>query len=137
MYATIEAIEQANRAIGHHWFEPAAMRFFRSRVSSRVYPTPSGAFFVSSERGSHQKARRYSVRFCDARGRIETVGEFQAYAGARRARSVRAFCVRRGACVRARKRECAGMTMTTKEGKRLASAYAAARLRELVEKVER
>lgn len=83
MYATIDEIKQANRAIGHHWFEPAAMRFFRSRVSATVYPTPNGAFFVSSERGSHQTARRYSVRFCDARGRIETVDEFQAYATAR------------------------------------------------------
>lgn len=85
MYATIEAIEQANRAIGHHWFDTDSLRFFRSRVSSRIYPTPSGAFFVSSECGSRQKARRYSVRFCDARGRIETIGEFQAYVTARAA----------------------------------------------------
>lgn len=84
---TIDTIRDHNRRAGFHWFDPSTLRWFRSRVHSTVYPTATGALFVSSEQYvSHYPAyraepRKYTVRTYDsATGEIDTVGEFQAYA---------------------------------------------------------
>jgi len=67
---------------GNHWFEPASLRFFCSRVSSAVY---GGRYFVSSEQGGRDiwgGERRYSVRevtYLDGHMTIDTVGEFGEY----------------------------------------------------------
>ena len=74
IYFTIQQIKDANKAIGHHWFEPGTLRFFNSRVSGPVI----GNMFVSSEKGPDE-IRRYTIRKC-TNGAITTVGEFQAYA---------------------------------------------------------
>jgi hypothetical protein len=64
---------------GGHWFDRDTLRFFRSRVSSRVYQGFGGVYFVSSERGPSGK-RRYSVRsFDQSTASIETAGEFQQF----------------------------------------------------------
>ena len=76
-----------------HWFEPATMRFFASRVCQRAYVGPHGTTFVSSEqfRPTHgdPAPRMYSVQrvYQDSNGRwtVETVGAFQAYATRREA----------------------------------------------------
>lgn len=79
-YDTISEIKQVNAAIGHHFFEPASMRFFESKIASRtVY---GGHFFITSERftGSDgvSQPRMYTLRAC-YNGKVETVGEFQQY----------------------------------------------------------
>lgn len=74
-------IKAANAAKDGHWFEPATLRFFRSRVGDTVYQGPGGVYFVSSEqfvdsRGNADE-RRFTVRQFDPEsGDINTVGEF-------------------------------------------------------------
>ena len=73
-------IRKANKAAGHHWFDPDSMRFFRSRIGSKVYEGPGGIYFVSSEQfvGSDWIAapRRYTVRkFDPTTGGVDTAGE--------------------------------------------------------------
>jgi hypothetical protein len=79
-YETIAEIKEANKAIGHFFFEPASMRFFKSKIASRtVY---GGHFFITSEQfvGSDNIAqpRRYTIRACYG-GRVDTIGDFQQY----------------------------------------------------------
>jgi hypothetical protein len=81
---TIEQIKAANHRAGRFFFEPATMRFFRSRVGSSVYQGPGGVFFVTSEQfvasvwndrrsyGRHFTVRQFNPETAD----IKTVGEF-------------------------------------------------------------
>lgn len=78
---TIDDIKDANHAHGGHWFEPATLRFFRSRVGTTVYQGPGGIFFVSSEQFRDHNGvpypRRYTVRqFTPESATVETVGTF-------------------------------------------------------------
>ena len=58
MIHTIEEIKARSRALnkkkggkpGAWWFSAGNMRFFSSRVSSVVFPVPSGAYFITSAR---------------------------------------------------------------------------------------
>ena len=83
MLHTIEEIKVAVKKAGGHWFDPKSLRFFRSHVYSPAIPIPSGALFVSSEQyvsvRGEKGPRRYSVRFCNDNGEINTVGDFQQY----------------------------------------------------------
>lgn len=72
-YSNIEEIKAANRAGGYAWFEPDAMRFFRSRISKEVF---GGMIFVSSELDYAGRSRRYTVRYIRPDGSIGTVGDF-------------------------------------------------------------
>lgn len=79
-YNSINEIKEANASIGAHFFEPATMRFFNSKIASRtVY---GGRYFITSEQfvGSDHVAqpRRYTIRACYD-GRVDTVGDFQQY----------------------------------------------------------
>ena len=87
---TIEDIKRLNSEQGGHFFDRDAMRFFNSRVLSRVmvYPYDNGElYFVTSER-YEDEPRKYTLRsICvrewDARyGRVEQVGEFQQFSSA-------------------------------------------------------
>lgn len=76
-------IWQANRAAGSHWFDPSTMRFFRTRVSSTVYPFEGGAAFVTSEQYDDTSPSLYTVRvFHAATGGVGTAEghEFQEFA---------------------------------------------------------
>ena|SRR3990167_7849321 len=79
-YFTISQIKEANRARGHHFFEPATMRFFRSRVLRGVI---GGRYFITSEQfessTGYRAPRKYSVRECLDNGEIRTHDEFQAF----------------------------------------------------------
>lgn len=75
-YLTIREIKEANANAGHHFFEPATMRFFRSRVLRGVI---GGKYFVTSERREYDTPRCYSVRVAHDNGHIDTVGEFCGY----------------------------------------------------------
>jgi hypothetical protein len=84
----ITDIKRANKAAGNHWFEPATMRFFNSKVESRIYEGPGGVYFVTSERRERDMPKRYSVRVFDpSTGDIDTVGEFQEFSGLHNARA--------------------------------------------------
>lgn len=79
MLNTIEEIKQANKDADGHWFDADTMRFFRSRVSRKVYPVEAGTYFVTSERFDDNSPRLYTVRFIWTDGDVETQGEFQQY----------------------------------------------------------
>lgn len=64
-FNTLGEIKTAMTNTGSHWWDKAALRFFSSRVSESVYPTPYGTFFVTSER-DYPLPRRYTVRFIAA-----------------------------------------------------------------------
>lgn len=74
-------IKQYCEAAGNHFFEPATMNFFNSKVQTkRPY---NGRIFVTSEKcGSWP--RRYTIREV-WNGGIRTVGEFMAYSSRREA----------------------------------------------------
>lgn len=81
-YRTVEDIKKANADAGQFYFSRDTMRFFASRVLGRVFVNDAdpGAWFVTSEKGPHDDSlRRYTVRYADERGHIDTVGEFQAH----------------------------------------------------------
>lgn len=81
-FETVEAIADANQAIGHHWFDADARRFFHSKTYDEVY---GGFVFVSSER-SPNGSRQYSVRRADTFGAIRTLDEFGEHTTLRAAR---------------------------------------------------
>jgi hypothetical protein len=82
---TIDAIRQASRESGSHFFDADTMRFFGSRVLDTVY---AGRLFITSERsGFDNPVRSYTVREFMPDGSIETVGEFNGYATAGQART--------------------------------------------------
>lgn len=80
MITTINEAKERNTNAGYHWFSPESLRFFSSRLPKTVLPVDNGALFVSSERCGGQAAR-FTVRFIHDDGHVETVGEFQQYAG--------------------------------------------------------
>jgi hypothetical protein len=102
-YGEHQAIDQliklAERA-GSHFFEPATMRFFRSRIDSDTWAGADGWYWVSSEQfhtsDGQRHPRRYTVRRLFYRlnpeGQaididIDEIGEFQQYPTLARART--------------------------------------------------
>jgi len=79
MITTIADIKSAAHNAGSHFFEPEAMRFFRSRVLDYVYPVSEHcAYFVTSEQFDDTSPLLYSVRMIRD-GQVSTVGDFQGY----------------------------------------------------------
>ena len=77
MFKTIAEVRQANRAIGHHFFDRKTMAFFASRVESGLY---AGRWFITSEKAGFTSERRtYTVREVMPDGKVNTVGEFCKY----------------------------------------------------------
>lgn len=83
-YANISQIKDANRALGHHYFERSTMSFFHSRVEGRsIY---GGRYFITSEchpifgRSGEWGPRKFTIRDADDDGSVSTVGEFMGYA---------------------------------------------------------
>lgn len=88
-FRTMDDVRLANHELGHHWFEPATLRWFGSRVGSTLY---GGRFFTTSERDPSGSAwngqRRYSVREVRPDGSVDTAsgfGEFASWSGADKA----------------------------------------------------
>jgi hypothetical protein len=95
MYKTINQIKRANKAAGCHWFNPGALEFFKSRVEPNVWPVADGAYFASSECGPDGR-RKWSVRFADAQGSIDTVADFGLFATVDDAKRFAATCAADG-----------------------------------------
>jgi len=75
-FRDLDEIKAANKAAGHHWFNPSTLRFFSSRVNATLY---QGRFFITSERPHHDERRLYTVRAAHEDGSIGTVGPFYHY----------------------------------------------------------
>jgi len=84
VYATMTDVITANSQVGGHWFEKSTMRFFNTRIESRLI---AGHRFITSEKGPDE-VRRYTVREALPDGSIDTVGEFQQYETLREAKAV-------------------------------------------------
>jgi hypothetical protein len=85
-FTHIGEIRYENQRSGHHWFDPATLRYFGCKVGRKVY---GGRYFISSEQdefGAWQYRRRYTIRMANADGTIETIGEFGQYATSEAAR---------------------------------------------------
>jgi hypothetical protein len=72
---TVNAIKQAVRATGSHWFDPSTMRFFGTQILPTVYQGSGGIYFVTSEQPPHGR-RAYTVRqFVPKTTDIKTIGD--------------------------------------------------------------
>jgi hypothetical protein len=71
MFNDLSEVRQANKEIGHHWFEPATMKFFASRIESSLYKNQ--CFITSEKRCFDDYTRVYSVRRVKPDGSIETL----------------------------------------------------------------
>ena len=77
-YQDIEEIKQANKELGHHWFDTDTMKFFNCRIHGGVI---RGKYFVTSEASDIlNQPRRYSIRSADETGAIQTHNGFGNYA---------------------------------------------------------
>jgi hypothetical protein len=85
-YYGMESVKRANEKLGHYFFSPSTLRFFKSRVGTRVY---YGRYFITSEQFDYNSPRLYTIRIANDDGSIDTVGEFQQYTT--RAAAVRAI----------------------------------------------
>jgi hypothetical protein len=88
-YTSIDEIKQANEDAGQCWFSPDTMRFFRTRLSHKLY---GGKFFVTSEE-SPSGIRLYSVRRANDDGSVSTVSDFHSLTS-RDAHALAAMCGR-------------------------------------------
>jgi hypothetical protein len=61
-----------------YWFEPASMRFFKTKLPAIAYETAAGLLFITSEVNPSGE-KRYSIRRQEADGNINTVGEFHSF----------------------------------------------------------
>jgi hypothetical protein len=87
-FYNIEQIKYANKERGQHFFSRSTLRFFRSRIGSKVHRGPGGIYFITSEQFDERSARLYTVRrFDPMSAAVDTVGDFQQYTCARHAHS--------------------------------------------------
>ena len=80
MFANIQEVIEANKAIGHNFFSDNTMAFFDSRIETDII---AGEYFVTSEqyhspRGTSEP-RLYTLRIIKDNGEVDTVGDFQAF----------------------------------------------------------
>lgn len=76
---TVNAIKEAVRATGSHWFDPDTMSFFGTKVLPAVYQGPGGIYFVTSDH-DYQRRRGFTVRkFSPETNDVDTVGEVAGY----------------------------------------------------------
>lgn len=82
-------VKTANINIGHHWFDSATMRFFKTRLLGGLL---KNRLFVSSEK-HHAGKREYSIRYVKPNGAVDTLGTFCHYDTAYQAKSVAEYYV--------------------------------------------
>lgn len=69
-FDSVAEIRRANKDLGHHWFDPGALRFFDATVGRTVY---AGRMFGHSIRFSDETPRQYRVAVARDSGAIEQV----------------------------------------------------------------
>jgi len=75
MFANLDAVREANRRIGHKFFDDEAMLFFKTRIATGII---GGRFFITSEVPPNGK-RKYTVREILPSGEVITCGEFHRF----------------------------------------------------------
>lgn len=74
---SMRRLREANADAGKFFFSRGAMRFFNTRIETKVI---GGWYFVTSEQYSDETPRLFTVRKANEDGsEIDTIGEFQAY----------------------------------------------------------
>ena len=73
MKRSMADVRAANKAIGHHFFDRASMKHWRSKVETKLF---ANGCFVTSESDGDGKRRYYTVRRAMPDGSIKSVGEF-------------------------------------------------------------
>lgn len=73
MFKSISEVKEANKELKVDWFEPEAMRFFKTEVVTGMY---FGTFFITTEIDPNDE-KSYNVRRVGAIGKIDTVGDFR------------------------------------------------------------
>tara|TARA_R100000808_G_C2091041_1_gene111457 strand:- start:274 stop:720 length:447 start_codon:yes stop_codon:yes gene_type:complete len=65
IYSTDDLIADYVRKTNGHFFKPETMKFFNSRVSATLFPSPDEKviYFLTSEQGPHQVQRMYTLRY--------------------------------------------------------------------------
>lgn len=88
MLETMYDVRLKNRQAGYHFFDPGALRFFRSRIGNELY---GGRYFVTSEQfvgsNGYTAPRKYTIREVRPDGGIGTVAGFQEYNSSSAARA--------------------------------------------------
>jgi hypothetical protein len=78
---SIEQVKELNASKGFFFFSNDACRYFKSRVSEKLY---AGCIFVTSEQ-FQKEPRRYTVRVIANDGQIYEVGDFQQFLSSEKA----------------------------------------------------
>lgn len=73
---TMADVIRANRKAGKYFFSPGTMRFFNSRIKSKLI---RDKYFITSEYMDITCPVKYTIREALADGRIKTVSKFQEY----------------------------------------------------------
>ena len=74
---TMANVKRNNKTSGWLWFSPGAMRFFRSKIESKLLKQK---YFVTSEQFEDDSPRLFTIRVYDSKThQIDTVGDFQGY----------------------------------------------------------
>lgn len=73
----MEDVKRNNGNAGRFFFSPDSMKFFRSKIESRLLKE---RFFITSEQAGDEHPREFTIRVYDAdTHKIGTMGGFQAY----------------------------------------------------------
>lgn len=85
-YLSVTQIKRHNEDIGHHFFSPDTLRFFKSKVYEDLH---LGRYFITSEMNKYATdgKREYTIRVAKGDGSIDTVGEFGQYPSLKSART--------------------------------------------------
>lgn len=91
-FQSVDDIRRISEYLGSHFFEPASMRFFNSRIAG--YDVYGGKYFITSEQFVDRNAgivkpRRYTIREITNDGKVNTAKgcEFQQFATLREAKT--------------------------------------------------
>ena len=75
MFRNFSDLMRENKAIGHHWFDADALRFFNTEIESSLLVRGGRQFFITSDRMELDDEKRYSIREVRPDGRIKTYGK--------------------------------------------------------------
>lgn len=64
-FTNIAQIKEAAKASGSFWFSPSTVKYFRSRVESRIYESSSCRYWVESIRNFDDTGRVVGVAWFD------------------------------------------------------------------------
>lgn len=78
-YTSINQITSEAQSAGSHFFDDSTLRFFSSRIHSKIY---GGCYFITSERDEYRDSnpRFYTIRKYEGGLKVETIGKFCQYA---------------------------------------------------------